>query len=543
MNNSVVPLGILPGALTPVLIAKFSLFVALLLLWVVVLGKIGKKLLHLPTIATQIIAGIVLGPSAMNIAGWALFSDTIELSSSYALASTDLFIAVILIISSAWTVSYLLWIAGHETDVSDIYRIGFTAVIAGFLGAVFPIIMTVGGMYSMFSTSWTLAQQVGLGLAFAATSVSIPVAMLIASDKMHLKSSKATLGAAIIDDILAVIFLSLYFIAVEAGFFGCGSGISGCAGHGTSLLVSLIYMMLTFVCIGLVGIWVKPAVLAWLNARRLTHLVAPFAQISMQLHFAFAELFGGLAGITGAYFAGLFHKQGDVSHSAQQVFAPYVHAVLLPLFLGSIGLQIDVRILHATDWILVGLLLGIAIFSKMIGCWVSTLMARGLGAQWSALETYLFGASMVARGEVGLVIASVLYSAKIFVLQQYVVAIVVIVLSTVAAPILLAIGFYRLRVDHDTSHPYELTFGPFPTIGTAQVFDIIMNQLESAGIYKTVIEMSEGKRVINIEGQHVEIIVNPATGITFSGDRDTVGRIIRMVKEALMDDIAQLQTR
>ncbi len=544
--------GLLPTAITPSLVAQFSLFVAVLLSWVLVWGKIGKILFRLPTIATQIIAGILLGPSGVNIASWPLFSSTVPLvdtlsSHTYLLASTDLFIVGIMFISSAWTVAYLLWIAGHETDIQDIYRLGLTAIIAGFLGAIFPIIMTVMGIYPWMIAGWSLLQIVGIGLAFAATSVSIPVAMLVSSDKMHLKSSKATLGAAIIDDILAVILLSLYFIAADAGVFGSVALAHAGHGHSSSMLVSLVYMALTFVGIGCVGKWIVPVIIHWLEKRHYTHLIAPMAQVIMQLHFAFAELVGGIAGITGAYFAGLFHKKNDHAHYAESVFSPFVQVVLLPLFLGSIGLQVDVSILSLMHWCLVFLLLVIAIISKLLGCWVSVLASnwwnRHASAPWNSLETYLFGSAMVARGEVGLVIASVLYSAKIVTLEQYVISIVVIVLTTVAAPIMLAIGFHFLSLTPTQTDEYTLNLGLFKVIGTQQMFGIIIGALESVGTYKTTIDISEGRKVVNIEGHHVEIILSPDEGIIIKGSRDKINQIMRFIKNEVGHDLSQLRMR
>jgi Kef-type K+ transport system membrane component KefB len=543
--------GLLPAAITPALVAQFSLFVAIVLLWVLALGKLGKVFLHMPTIATQIIAGMLLGPSGLNIACWSLFATPIYLADTlsahtYALSSTDLFLVVIMFISSAWTVAYLLWIAGHETDIQDIYQIGLIAVTAGFFGAVFPIVMTVAGIYPLMPIGWTWLQVVGIGLAFAATSVSIPVAMLVANDKMHLKSSKATLGAAIVDDILAVILLSLYFIVADTGFFGATTISPVGHGHG-SMFISLLFMAIAFICMAIVGKWVMPAMIHWLERHHYTHLIAPSAQIFMQLYFAFAELVGGIAGITGAYFAGLFHKKSDHTHHAESVFSPYVQVVLLPLFLGSIGLQIDVTILSLRHWGIVLLLLAIAIISKLLACWLSTALSNWYGGRttyvWTGLETYLFGSAMVARGEVGLVIASVLYSAKIVTAEQYVISIVVIVLSTVAAPIMLAIGFHFLTLTQVLADEYTVNLGLFQVVGTQQMFAIIISALEAVGTFKTSIDISEGRKVVNIEGQHVEIILSPEEGIILKGNREKISQLMRSIKNGMNHDLAQLRVR
>ena len=140
-----IPQGVLISAgLNASFVAKFALFVAVLLLWTIAFGKLFKALVHCPTIAGQIIGGILLGPSGINIAGAKMFTDPFTVLDNatgvfYSLASSDLFIFFILLISAALTVSYLMWIAGHETDVRDIVKVGVTAISAGILGALLPI--------------------------------------------------------------------------------------------------------------------------------------------------------------------------------------------------------------------------------------------------------------------------------------------------------------------------------------------------------------------------------------------------------------------
>ena len=229
--------GLLPQAgLDPHFVARFALFVAVLLLWTIFWGKVLKIVVRLPVIAGQIIAGIMLGPSLLYIQRWPIFAKPLELIDHAtghitSIASADLYLFFVVLLSSALTVSYLLWIAGHETDIPDILKIGVTAICAGIFGALIPIGMTVGMLYYGGIAGWSLVQLVGLGLIFSATSVSIPVAMLFAYKKMHLKSSKAALGAAVVDDIFAVILLSLFFVSITSGIFG-GQEITAVTGNG-----------------------------------------------------------------------------------------------------------------------------------------------------------------------------------------------------------------------------------------------------------------------------------------------------------------------
>ncbi len=486
------PQGLLSSALDPTFVAKFTLFLAVLLLWTVGFGKVCKLLFHMPMIAGQIIGGIVLGPSLINLAGWRFFAaptyfiDYIK-GQTFAIAASDLFLFFILLLSAALTVSYLLWIAGHETDLKDIAHTGLTAMTAGILGAVLPIVMTMGAMYW---SGWSLIETAALGLAFSATSVSIPVAMLFAYNKMHLKSSKATLGAAIIDDIFAVILLSLFFITVQSGCLGIVPGLE-IPSHCDNVSHALVWLIFAFAVMFMVGYWMIPPILIWFRKHHYSYLIAPFANGMMFIYFAFAEIVGGLAGITGAYFAGLFQRRGDKRHQAEKVFSPYVSAILLPLFLGSIGMQIDVSILNIYEWAIVLLLLVVAIVSKLLACWTATFLSNWFGGRdthkWSLLEGYIFGSSMVARGEVGLVVATILQGAHVISLHQYVMTVVVIILTTIATPIMLALGFHWLDISPGKKRDeFTLNIGRFKVVGTKQMFNIIMGRIEASGIIQNI---------------------------------------------------------
>lgn len=548
MNNQLtIPAGLLVTAgLSPVFVAQFALFLAIVLLWTIAWGKIFKKLCGLPVIAGRIIAGILLGPSLINIAGFSLFSQPLLLldrisGQVYGLATYDVMLFVVLLISSALTVSYLLWVAGHETDLQDIFSIGPVAVSAGAFGAVLPIVMIAAPLYwGVCGGEWNMVQAIGMGLIFAATSVSIPVAMLFAYNKMHLKSSKAALGAAVADDIFAVILLSVFSLSVQAGVFGNVGG-DFTQGHGSSLGVSLLFIIVAFGVMSGVGYYCVRPFIEWLKRSHLSHLIAPMANGIMLLYFAFAELIGGLAGITGAYFAGLFHRMGDHRHGAEKVISPFVNAFLLPLFLGSIGLQLDVHLLEMNDWFLVAFLLVIAIISKLIGCWFATALSNYFSHkdsyQWTALDTYLFGSSMVARGEVGLVVTTILFGSGIITASHYVIAIVVIILTTVATPIMLAQGFERLAL-LGKDKIFMLNIGRFAFIGTTQMFNIIMGCIEKSGLYRTVVQISDGCTVANLECSNVKIVLNSDEGIIFEGDKEKIEGIIQLVKESIVEDIA-----
>ena len=431
-------------------VAKFCLFFALTLFFTIAIGKLLKYIFKIPVIAGQIIAGIILGPSILNIAGWNIFSDNLILSINYydlAITSSDIFVYVILLISAGFTVSYLLWLAGYETDISEMIKVGPAASLAGFLGAIVPIFLVALTILFCIGKC-SLAAAIGVGLIFSATSVSIPVAMLVSQKKMHLRSSKATLGAAIIDDILAIMFLSVFIILMQSGVFGVCDILENSL-HASSITLAIAKIIFSFAVFIVVGLFITPILMRWLNYNKFVTLIAPVAFCFMLFYFSFSELIGGLAGITGAYFAGLFQKRVDEHHQSEATLSPFITSIFVPIFLASVGLQVDVTVLTFNEWLIALLLLVVAIISKIFGVYLATFISNLFfeKEKWSMFESYIFGSSMVARGEVGLVAATLLRSIDIINYPIYIISVVVIILTTIATPIMLAIGFNMKKGD------------------------------------------------------------------------------------------------
>lgn len=499
----VIPAGVMSAAaLNTAFLAKTALCFAVILLGTMLAGIILQRLFRLPTIAGQIIGGIILGPSVINIASHSLFNGPCHIAGqalTYQFISSDLILFFIGMISSLITVPCLLWMAGHETDVDQLKQVGLVAVLAGVLGALVPIIFT---LLALMPTGAGMVQLIAMGLIFSATSVSIPVAMLISYKKMQTRSARATLGAAVVDDIVAVLLLSVFFIVCPA---------HTAMHHQTSLFSALGFMAFGSLVMMALGMVVMPRIVAWFKRADLG-LLAPLAQVAMLSFFALSEMLAGLAGITGAYFAGLFFRKNDLQHRAYEVIAPFVQGLLLPLFLGSIGLSLNLGILALHDWLLVLLLTGVAILSKLAACFITTFIANRLAAnadeRWSSLETYIFGSSMVARGEVGLVVASLLAGAGIISAQWYNVAVVVIVLTTIATPLLLALGFDREK--RKAQYEYVLSLGG---IMQDDDIDFVFNRLASYGL-KAQLHKANGVTRI--------MVIDPQIAIEIQKDRASI---------------------
>ncbi len=436
------------------ILAVGALFIALLYAGAIGISLLLEKYISLSRTAGMLLSGIILGPTGFNIARFfngfyqvvgemgpmqALAEHGYKMGPMQALAEHgfqhtyhvgqfDFLFQFFTGVCSLFAVSWLMWLAGYETDLKKVKSVGFIAVSAGILGALVPFIMCAG-IIPLFGLSTTGA--CAIGLMFAATSISIPVALLVSLGKMDTRPARTTLAAAVVDDIVAVIMVSVFFSMV----MGEGVASSG-----------IVYTMLTMIfgLIGMIacGFYVFPQLYA---LARSFHAEAPFylGILTMFLFYATAELAIGLAGITGAYFAGFFHARNSDARLEHAV-APFVTQLLLPLFLVGVGLQLDARLLSAGQWIVVATLTVLAIFSKLIACSGVIALENYRSEshdQWSWSETLIFGFSMVARGEVGLVIALLVKSAGLIDEQWYAAAVVALIITTVLTPLLVSAVF------------------------------------------------------------------------------------------------------
>ncbi|MFH1461486.1 MAG: cation:proton antiporter [bacterium] len=546
MDIKTISISLIESSIGTEFTAKFALFLVILLLATIATGKLLKTLFKLPIVAGQIIGGVILGPSLINIQRIHYFDEPIkfvDITKQYIcnIAATDFFIFFILLISSAITVSYLLWLAGHETNIQDMAKVGMESTLAGILSAITPIFLIAGTIYLFLSQYYSFASAIGQGVIFAATSVSIPIAMLISYGKMNLRAAKATIGASIIDDILAIIIFSIFIILLQSGFLGqayCSSSM----GHCNSISIALIKMLAAFIIMFIIGkIFIVPST-KWLSKNKMSHLIPPFAALMMLSYFSLAELVGGLAGITGAYFAGLFHRDGDEKHKAVRAVSPFVHTILLPLFLGSVGMQVNIKTLKLAHWVTVFIILFLAIISKLIGCYLSTATAnffiKDESKKWKFWESYIFGSAMIARGEVGLVIATILNGTNLMSAKQYVISVAAIILTSIASPIMLLIGFKKLEETKEEAE-FAITIGPFQNISTRHLFDVISEYVEKTEKAKPIISLAEGRKILTLS-QNTKIILKPEKGIIFRGNEEKIKNIIKNIKINLMQDIEKI---
>ena len=378
--------------------------IALILLSTKGLGLVTKKF-SMPQVVGALLAGLVLGPAMLNV-----------------LHETD-FIKQI----AELGVIVLMFTAGLETDLQELKKTGKASFVIAVFGVLVPLLFgfITASFFNQTSTadgvSHTL-QNIFIGIILTATSVSITVETLKELGKLNTRAGNAILGAAIIDDILGIVALTL---------------ITSCADSSVNIVLVLGKVILFFVFAILAGMLFYKFFIYWVQ--RYNRDMRRFVVISFVfcLILAFlAEEWFGVADITGAFIAGLILSNTSCVHYITSRFETISYMLLSPIFFASIGIQVDLSGMNQTLLLFTVVLVVIAIISKIIGC--------GLGAKlchYSTKESLQVGVGMVSRGEVALIVASKGAALGLMSAVNFGPIVVVVVITTIVTPILLKIVF------------------------------------------------------------------------------------------------------
>lgn len=344
----------------------FLLFLAIILLSTKLLGLATEKI-HMPQVVGALLAGIILGPSGFDL-----------------LESTDF-----LVKTAEIGVILIMFLAGIDTDLSEMKKTGLQACLIAVMGVVVPLILC-GAVYFFFFedqfTAHNVLKAAFVGSVFSATSVGITVETLNEMGKLKSRTGTTILSAALIDDILGIIVLS-----VLTGFS---------SGEGNPGLV-LLKIAAFFVFVFVVGFVIRRFFCYLSEEHWHSRRVAVWALAFCFLMSYCAERFFGVADITGAFFAGLILCNVTKSRKfVAKKMAVVSYMVFSPVFFASVGMKTDLRTITGEVLLFALVLLLAAVLSKIIGC--------GLAARCSGMtghESLVAGIGMVARGEVALMVA------------------------------------------------------------------------------------------------------------------------------------------
>ncbi len=378
------------AAATAVADVLVALFVVLLA------AKLGDELfkrLGQPALVGEILAGVVIGPSVLGLVEP---DETLE------------------VFAELGVVFLLFWV-GLETRLSDMRDVGATAARVGALGVVVPFAAGYGAGVALGESGATC---VFLGAALVATSVGITSAVLIELEALASTAARTILGAAVIDDILAMVLLAVAVGVADQG----GVDVTS-----IGVVIALALGFVVFVTIGgtrLVARW--PDVF---HAPRFSESpLLPAVILCLGLAAFAAQI--GLAAIIGAFLAGMVVAETKDRHDFEEEVAP-LYAFFPPFFFVFIGLEVDLGAF--ADAGTLGLLLAITLLAFATKFGAAWLAARSLGAR----DAVVVALGMVPRGEVGIIVAGIGATAGVIEADLFAVIVGMSIATTLLIPPLL----------------------------------------------------------------------------------------------------------
>jgi len=386
---------------------SYLLDLALILLSTKVFGLLTRRV-RLPQVVGALLAGLILGPACLGI-----------------LHQTDFIYQV-----SEIGVIVLMFCAGLETDIDELKRTGKASFVIALLGVLVPLAggfavsayFNRPGMLESTASTSLMLQNVFIGVILTATSVSISVETLKEMGKLNTKAGNAILGAAIIDDILGIVALTL---------------ITSLADSSVNVLLVLGKIVAFFVFVGVGGYVIHILFRRWVKGyeRDLRRFVILSFVICLVFSYC-AEEFFGVADITGAFFAGLIITKTTHTNYIERRFSTLSYLLLSPVFFANIGLQVVLPEMSTMIIVFAVALVIVAVLTKVVGC--------GLGAKlckYSNQDCMRIGTGMISRGEVALIVASKGNAVGLMSANLLGPVVIVVVITTIIAPVFLKMTF------------------------------------------------------------------------------------------------------
>ena len=367
----------------------------LILLTTVLLGQLFARF-NMPAVVGELLSGIVLGPALLNLVKP---NDIISLFSQF---------GVIL----------LMFLAGLESDLDLLkkyFKLSFTVAS---IGVILPVVFM--GLAS-YAFGMKPLEAIFIGIVFAATSVSISVVVLKEAHQLQTRAGTAILGAAVVDDILAVIVLSVFTTFSHEG---------GKSGITNNFFINLLIEAAYFVVVWIIYKFIAPYFMKIAEKLDVNYSVV-IASLILALAMAWAADFVGLSAVVGAFFGGLAIRQTPQYKEVNSSVSAIGYSVFIPVFFADIGLSMTFNSFFKDIWFIIVMTI-LAVVSKF---WAGKYSSEMFG--FSKNEANIVGSGMVSRGEVALIVAQIGITHHLFPEDIYSSLILVIIITTVLSPFIL----------------------------------------------------------------------------------------------------------
>ncbi|MDX1583127.1 MAG: cation:proton antiporter [Thermoanaerobaculia bacterium] len=377
-------------------LAQFLLVLIAIFASAKLFGELAERVGQ-PAVLGELIAGLVVGVSGLQIVDPQ--NHTIHLLAE---------LGVVL----------LLFMIGLETDLKKLLSVGASSTAVAVVGVVVPFVL---GYFAGVYLGYGAMISIFLGATLTATSVGITARVL--SDLGHLqdRESQVILGAAVIDDILGLILLTI------VGALSRGEDLT-VLGVAKTTLIAFGFVVVAIV----LGNWLAPALISLITRLRVAKALF-FASVMFAFALAFLAEEVGSAMIIGAFAAGLVLARTKRSDQIERE----VHDIaqfFVPIFFVSVGSAVDLRTLNPIDpdarrFLVIGVVLTvIAIIGKLVAGW---------GAIGKGLKRHVIGIGMIPRGEVGLIFAQIGLSTGVLATGLYSSVTMMVIVTTLVVPPLL----------------------------------------------------------------------------------------------------------
>lgn len=376
------------------------------------MGLLARKC-KVPQVVGEILAGLLIGPSLL---GFVEHTDFLSYMAE---------IGVVLIMFSA----------GLETNLRDMIKTGPFACAVAVCGVFVPLLC--GTLLYMafygFAAVGTLHfyKAVFIGVILTATSVGITVKALSELGKLKSPLGTAIVSAAIIDDIIGIMVLTVVI------------GVGGSTGGGTAEIISVLVKTLMFFVFAIVVGLIFYKIFQWLDKGRHVHTQRiPIFGLALCMALAYsAEKFFGVADVTGAYLAGIILCNIRDAEYIDRKMNISSYMLFGPVFFAGIGLKTDISGMTLTILAFSVCFVIVALFSKIIGCGAVAKLYR-----YSNTDSLIIGVGMMTRGEVALIVAQKGLSVGLLDPIYFTPVIILIVVSSILTPIILKVLFNKKEI-------------------------------------------------------------------------------------------------
>jgi Kef-type K+ transport system membrane component KefB len=388
---------------------QLTLALAIIILAAKAGGYIAVRLRQ-PAVLGELLVGLILGPTVIDLVHLPFVSDPELLHEEINnLASLG--------------VVFLMFMAGLEIELGEMLHSGRASVLSGILGVVAPLFM---GAIAAMPFGYSNQAAWFIGIILTATSVSISAQTLLELGVLRTREGLTLLGAAVVDDVLVLIVLSI-FLTLGGSASGEGS------------IIIIVGKMIAYLALSAaLGWFVLPGIVKWIDRQPISEGLTAIVLFIILMFAWSAEVMGGLAAITGAFIAGVGLGRSHLRDKIESKMRVITYGFLVPIFFVSIGLEANLRAITGSLLPFLIVLFVVAVLSKVIGA--------GLGARLAGLNnasSLRVGVGMISRGEVGLIVAGIGVRQGIISQEVFTVVVVLVLLTTLITPLLLRYVFPR----------------------------------------------------------------------------------------------------